>query len=197
MPIVADTYNVVVGADTHAATHTFAAVDGGPGPSRATRRSRRRRQLTELVRGHAPVLPARPGIGVAATVLLACSHPGRSRSDAAMARPAATSPIPASSGNTTRQRLNRGGDRRLNWAITTTALVRWAKTPTPLPTSPSASPAATQSRRSCVHSSAKHPAALSDPCKPSHQPRGLDEHRSIPGYVRTFRVGKDGAMPVR
>ena len=35
-----------------------------------------------------------------------------------------TSPIRASSGNTTRHHLNRGGDRRLNWAIHTIALER-------------------------------------------------------------------------
>ncbi|QNP56066.1 transposase [Tessaracoccus defluvii] len=34
-------------------------------------------------------------------------------------------PLPASSGNTTRHRLNRGGDRRLNKAIHTIMLTRW------------------------------------------------------------------------
>ena len=31
MPIVADTYNVLVGVDTHAATHTFAVIDAATG----------------------------------------------------------------------------------------------------------------------------------------------------------------------
>ncbi|MGC4795668.1 transposase [Micromonospora saelicesensis] len=37
---------------------------------------------------------------------------------------AGASPLPASSDNTTRHRLNRGGDRRLNRALYTVALVR-------------------------------------------------------------------------
>jgi transposase len=45
------------------------------------------------------------------------SHAGRCRNDAAFARLAGTSPIEASSGQTTRHRLNRGGDRALNKAI--------------------------------------------------------------------------------
>jgi glycine/D-amino acid oxidase-like deaminating enzyme len=52
------------------------------------------------------------GIGpvTAATVLVAWSHPGRIRNEAAFAALAGVSPLPASSGNTTRHRLNRGGD---------------------------------------------------------------------------------------
>ena len=61
-------------------------------------------------------LPEETGIGpiTAATVLVAWSHPGRVRDEAAFAALAGVSPIPASSGNTTRHRLNRGGDRRPN-----------------------------------------------------------------------------------
>jgi transposase len=46
------------------------------------------------------------------------------RSEAAFAALAGASPIPASSGQVTRPRLNRGGDRRLNRALHTVALVR-------------------------------------------------------------------------
>jgi Transposase IS116/IS110/IS902 family len=45
-------------------------------------------------------------------------------SEAAFAALAGVSPIPASCGQVTRHRLNRGGDRRLNRALHTTALVR-------------------------------------------------------------------------
>lgn len=67
-----------------------------------------------------------PGVGpvVAATVLVAWSHPGRVRSEAALTSLAGTCPIPASSGHTVRHRLNRGGDRTLNRVIHTVALVR-------------------------------------------------------------------------
>jgi transposase len=61
---------------------------------------------------------------VAATVLCACSHPGRCRSDAAFAMLRGAAPIPASSGQTIRVRLNRSGDRQLNQALYTAVLTR-------------------------------------------------------------------------
>jgi transposase len=73
--------------------------------------------MTVLVRqSRAAVLLEKTGIGpvTAAIALTAWSHPGRVRSEAAFACLAGVNPIPASSGNTTRHRLNRGGDRRLN-----------------------------------------------------------------------------------
>ena len=87
--------------------------------------------LHQAVTAQAPQLLALPGVGavVAATVLLAWSHPGRVRSEAAFAALAGASPLPASSGNTTRYRLNRGGDRRLNRALYTVALVRMGHDP--------------------------------------------------------------------
>lgn len=49
------------------------------------------------------------------------SHPDRCRNDAAFAALAGVSPLEASSGRTTRHRLNRRGDRALNQAIHTIA----------------------------------------------------------------------------
>lgn len=85
-----------------------------------------RAQLEQLTTAQVPELTALTGIGpvVAATVLIAWSHPGRVRSEAAFAAIAGTCPIPASSGNTTRHRLNRSGDRRLNHALHTITLTR-------------------------------------------------------------------------
>jgi transposase len=85
-----------------------------------------RRELHALVEQIAPGLTARPGIGPvsAAQVVVSFSHPGRVRNDAAFAALACTSPIQASSGQTVRHRLNRGGDRALNRAIHTVALTR-------------------------------------------------------------------------
>ena len=82
--------------------------------------------LDQAVTAQAPQLLKLAGVGpvVAATALLAWSHPGRMRSEAAFAALAGVSPLPASSGNTVRHRLNRGGDRRLNRALYTVALVR-------------------------------------------------------------------------
>jgi transposase len=85
-----------------------------------------RKALDAAVEETAPELCELRGVGsvVAASVLTAWSHPGRVRSEAAFAALARTCPIPASSGNTLRHRLNRGGDRRLNRALTTVVIVR-------------------------------------------------------------------------
>lgn len=85
-------------------------------------------QLEKLTLEHAPELRAMFGVGpvAAAKVVAAWSHPGRVHSEAAFAMIAGAAPIPASSGNTDRHRLNRGGDRQLNRAlhnIVTTRLV--------------------------------------------------------------------------
>ena len=79
-----------------------------------------------LVRAWRPDLLQLAGIGpiVAATVLTAWSHPGRCRTEAAFAMLAGVAPIPASSGLTDRHRLNRSGDRQLNWALHTVVLTR-------------------------------------------------------------------------
>lgn len=73
----------------------------------------------------APLL-AEPGIGpiTAAMFFLAWSHAGRIHSEAAYASLAGVCPIPASSGNTVRFRLNRGGDRQLNRALHMVVLSR-------------------------------------------------------------------------
>lgn len=75
--------------------------------------------LTEIVRGVAGRLLDEPGVGPvsAAQAIVSFSHPGRCRNDAAFAALAGASPTPASSGKTTRHRLNRGGDRQLNRAL--------------------------------------------------------------------------------
>ncbi len=83
-------------------------------------------EILAHVRGLAPQLLDEPGIGpiVAAQLIVTWSHPGRVRSEAAFARLAGVAPIPASSGQTTRHRLSRGGDRQLNCALHTVILHR-------------------------------------------------------------------------
>jgi transposase len=85
-----------------------------------------RRQLLAIVNDIAPGLTSRYGIGPvsAAQAIVSFSHPGRCRSEAAFAALGGTSPIPASSGQTVRHRLNRGGDRALNRAIHAIAVTR-------------------------------------------------------------------------
>ena len=84
------------------------------------------------VRALAPQLLDQPGVGpiVAAQLLVAWSHHGRVRSEAAFARLAGAAPVPASSGQTVRHRLSRGGDRQLNRALHTIALHRRQHDPT-------------------------------------------------------------------
>jgi transposase len=90
------------------------------------------REILAHVRTLAPALLDEPGVGpiVAAQLVVAWSHRGRVRSEAAFARLAGVAPIPASSGQTTRHRLSRGGDRQLNRALHTIALHRRQHDPT-------------------------------------------------------------------
>jgi transposase len=89
-------------------------------------------QVTHLVDQLAPGLRDQPGVGPvsAAQAIISWSHHGRCRNDAAFAALAGANPIPASSGRTTRHRLNRGGDRHLNKALHTIAITRWRTCPT-------------------------------------------------------------------
>jgi transposase len=84
------------------------------------------RELAELTHALCPRLLDQPGVGplCAAQVLVSSSHPGRIRTEPAFAALAGVSPIEASSGPTKRHRLNRSGDRQLNWALHMTALNR-------------------------------------------------------------------------
>ena len=82
--------------------------------------------ITELVKTVAPQLLDQPGIGpiTAAQIYIAWSHPGRCRNEAAFARLAGVAPLEASSGQRTRHRLNRRGDRTLNQALHTITITR-------------------------------------------------------------------------
>src|SRR5205085_3481434 len=84
-----------------------------------------------LQQSPARVLLEQAGIGpvTAAIVTAAWSHPGRLRNEAAFASLAGVNPIPASSGNTVRHRLNRGGDRRVNRALHTITMTRMVHDP--------------------------------------------------------------------
>jgi len=80
--------------------------------------------ILRLTRQAAPRLLAQPGIGpetAARLLIVAGDNPGRLRSDAALAALCGASPVEASSGQTIRYRLNRGGDRQGNNALWTIA----------------------------------------------------------------------------
>jgi transposase len=84
------------------------------------------REIHQHVRALVPELLAEPGVGpiVAAQLIVIWSHEDRVRAEAAFARLAGVAPLPASSGQTIRHRLSRGGDRQLNRALHTVILHR-------------------------------------------------------------------------
>jgi hypothetical protein len=77
------------------------------------------REIETITRTLAPQLLDQPGVGphAAAQLVLSWSHRGRIESEAAFARLAGAAPIPASSGQRVRYRLDRSGDRKLNRAL--------------------------------------------------------------------------------
>lgn len=90
------------------------------------------RSLEKLTAQYAPKLRARFGVGPAtAAVLLSVAgdNPDRLKSEAALAALCGVNPLPASSGKTTRHRLNRGGNRAANNALWTIAMVRMRSDP--------------------------------------------------------------------
>ena len=83
-------------------------------------------ELYGIVSKIAPELLNQPGVGpiTLAQVICSYSHKGRIHSAEAFAALAGTTPIPASSGNTSHYRLNHYGDRQLNHALTVIVLSR-------------------------------------------------------------------------
>jgi transposase len=87
---------------------------------RRTRRANElEREIKRLVETYAPQLLELPGCAAltAAKIIAEVAGAGRFSSDAKLARLAGVAPIPASSGKTSRHRLDRGGNRQLNCAI--------------------------------------------------------------------------------
>jgi transposase len=84
-------------------------------------------QLVQLTRQAAPRLLERHGIGpetAGALLVAAGDNPERLATEQSFAALCGVSPVQASSGNTTRHRLNRGGDRQANSALWRIVLVR-------------------------------------------------------------------------
>ena len=77
------------------------------------------REIAQIVSALAPELLAECGVGpiCAAQLIVSSGDATRMRSESSFAALAGTSPVEASSGPIRRHRLNRGGDRQLNWAL--------------------------------------------------------------------------------
>ncbi|MFC7626112.1 IS110 family transposase [Microlunatus sp. GCM10028923] len=85
------------------------------------------RQLDATVTALAPELLQQQGIGpdhAAQLLITAGDNPDRLHTEAAFAALCGASPVQASSGNTNRHRLNRGGDRQANSALYRIVLTR-------------------------------------------------------------------------
>ncbi len=83
--------------------------------------------LERLTQQLAPELVQAHGMGAgtaAEMLLLVGDNPERIRSEAALAKLCGACPIPASSGKTSRHRLNRGGNRQANAALYRVVIVR-------------------------------------------------------------------------
>ncbi len=88
--------------------------------------------VTRLVQQTAPQLLAVRGLGpltCAALLVALGDNPGRMRSESAFAHLCGVAPVPASSGKTSRHRLNRGGGRQANYALYILAITRMAWDP--------------------------------------------------------------------
>jgi transposase len=88
------------------------------------------KRISDLVARQAPELLQRPGVGpdsAAALLIAAGDNPRRLRRESSYAALCGVSPVEASSGNTQRRRLNRGGDRQANAALyrITLSRLRW------------------------------------------------------------------------
>jgi transposase len=82
--------------------------------------------ITQLVGQIAPQLLSEPGFGplTAAKLVGEIAGVARFKTDAKLARAAGVAPIPASSGNTNRHRLDPGGNRQINAALHRIAVTR-------------------------------------------------------------------------
>ena len=83
-------------------------------------------RIRALVRLSGASLPTIVGVAAitAAKIRGETGDPRRFRSSPAFAAMSGTAPVPASSGQTSRHRLNRGGNRQLNRALHTIALTQ-------------------------------------------------------------------------
>ena len=87
--------------------------------ARTTRIRELESELAQLVSAYAPQLLAKRGCSplTAAKLIGEIAGAERFSTDAKLARTSGTAPIPASTGNSNRHRLDRGGNRQLNCAL--------------------------------------------------------------------------------
>jgi transposase len=158
-----------------------------------------RAEIKALIEAHCPALLAERGCGPVTAAIIIGHTAGAQRfpTDACFARHAGTAPIPASSGNTQRHRLHRGGDRQLNRAIHIIALSRHAPTRRPAPTSSANTAKARASAKRSAASSATSPAgsgaSSTRPTPQHHRRRRYPRHHR--GHHPQDRSARSAAAP--
>ena len=132
-------------------------------------------QIRRLCAEANPAPLAATGVGpdtAAALLVAAGDNPGRMKSERSFAALCALSPVPASSGQTIRHRLNRGGNRQANNALWADALPPgYATTLPPKNTWHGARGKERAAPRSSAASSSTSPHRSTDSSPTRHQPR--------------------------
>ena len=126
----------------------------------------------------------RRGVGpdnAAALLITAGDNPDRLRSEASFAALCGVNPLEASSGKTSRRRLNRGGDRQANCALYRIAICRLRGDTRTRNYPPAASPKAKPAAKPSAASSATSPArsTRSSPPHPKPSRHQLDIYRGV------------------
>jgi transposase len=157
--------------------------------ARTTRIRELESELAALVESYAPQLLAERGCGplTAAKLIGEIAGADRFATDAKLARSGGAAPIPASSGNTSRHRLDRGGNRQLNCALHRLAVNKPTGTPTPPPSSPANKPRESRARKRSAASSATSPAASGDSCDPRQRRTPRQSRTTPPSSARHAR----------
>jgi hypothetical protein len=146
----------------------------------------------------APLL-ARHGVGYDTAGALLCTagdNPDRLATEASFASLCGTAPVPISSGNTQRRRLNRAGDRNANSALWTIVMVRLRSRHAPTITylddaSPKDTPNATRSAASNASSHARSTSTSSESLRTrQHSTSPLDTKRHISSGATPLRAGR-------
>jgi transposase len=152
-------------------------------------------ELDRLVAIAAPTTITRLGIGTghAATLLVAAGENiDRLHSEAAFAHLCGVAPIPASSGRTTRHRLNYNGNRQANKALHMIVIVRLRYCPETQAYMARRLTEGRTKKKSSDVSNATSSETSTAPSEPTSQPskQGLDIYRNVPGRITMmlFRI---------
>jgi transposase len=141
-------------------------------------------RLTDTITSHTPMLLTHRGVGpdtAAALLIAAGDNRDRLRNEASFAALCGVSPQQASSGRTTRHRLNRGVTDKPTPRCTASPYPACAGMPVPATTSPAASPKARPVAKPSAASSDTSPARSTRSSRhhTNRSPQQLDIHRGI------------------